>query len=146
MISNENKQLKQEYDEFQDNNNLLINENYNLTNRLNELEKQSSLFQSQQRNSKLNIFHQYFNDVYFQWIVSPSSFDTFKQMTKEQTRHTPIEEVSLISIVLLTYFLTFRYIQLLLFNQYLLQILNKKQKKFNNYELILLLLQHNVHS
>ncbi|CAF1445601.1 unnamed protein product, partial [Rotaria sp. Silwood1] len=68
LTLNENEQLKQQYDELQQKNNILINMNHNLINQLNEYERQSSHFDSQ---------------------------DTSKQMIQKEIRHTPIQEVQI---------------------------------------------------
>jgi chromosome segregation ATPase len=77
LLSNENEQFKQQYEELQQKNDVLINTNHDLTNRLNDLERQPSPFEFR---------------------------DTSKQMFQKQTtRRTPIEEVSSMSIDFLIY-------------------------------------------
>ncbi|CAF1375878.1 unnamed protein product, partial [Rotaria sordida] len=68
LTLNENEQLKQDYDELQQKNNLLINTNQDLENQLNEYEQQSSHIESQ---------------------------DTSKQMIQKEIRHTPIQEIQI---------------------------------------------------
>ena len=47
LLSNENEQLKQQLNEIEENNHLLMNNNQNLTNRLYQYERPSSPFVSQ---------------------------------------------------------------------------------------------------